>query len=56
MHFGIDVLWHCVVGSVESPVFVAQGGISPTGSVKALSHAGKLSQAWKSFGLSPVCL
>lgn len=49
-HFGIvflDVenalcLWH-----VEE--------FSPTGSIKALSRAGKLSQAWKSFSLSPVC-
>lgn len=34
----IHALWHCIVGCGESPV-VAQGGISPTGSVEAPSHA-----------------
>lgn len=52
----IHALWRGAAGNGESPMFVARGGISLTGSVKALSHAGKLSQAWKSFRLSPCCL
>lgn len=38
----------------ENPVSVARRRISATGSFKALSRAGKLSQAWQSFSLSPV--
>lgn len=50
-HFGIVQL------DVENALFSwLEKEFSPTGSVKALSRAGKLSQAWKSFSLSPVCL
>lgn len=50
-HFGILVL------DVENALFLwLEEEFSPTGSVKALSRAAKLSQAWKSSSLSPVCL